>query len=87
MDTIQNLRSQIDIINLDLCRLLIERKKIVEKIGNQKRVLGINVYDRTREALIYEMLKKNYTVDEVKFLEPIFKEIMKMSRDVQLEHK
>ena len=87
MDSINKLRTEIDTINLDLCKLLIERKRIVECIGNEKRNLGINIYDRNRESKIFDMLKQKYSLDEFNYLEPIFKEIIKTSRQVQLEYK
>ena len=86
MDSITKLRAQIDIINLDLCRLLVERKKLAEQIGNEKRKNGIEVYDRNREANIYTNLKQNFTPDEYTYLEPIFKQIISTSRQVQLNY-
>ena len=87
MESITKLRGQIDVINLDLCRLLIERKKLAEQIGHEKRKNGIEVYDRNREANIYTNLQQNFTPDEYNYLEPIFKQIISTSRQVQLDHK
>lgn len=87
METINKLRDQIDVINLDLCRLLVERKKLAEQIGNEKRKNGIEVYDRNREANIYKNLQQNFTPDEYSYLEPIFKQIIVTSRQVQLNYR
>jgi len=83
MESISKLRLEIDEINLQLGRLLIERKKVVERIGQEKRKLGIEVYDRNREMNIFQMLRKHFNQDEYNYLESVFKEVIKKSRQVQ----
>lgn len=84
MESINKLRLEIDEINLQLGRLLIERKKVVECIGQEKHTLGIEVYDRNRETYIFQMLRQHFTQQEYNYLEPIFKEVIKKSRQVQI---
>ena len=83
MESINKLRLEIDEINLQLGRLLIERKKVAERIGQEKRKLGIEVYDRYREINIFQMLRRHFNQDEYNYLESIFQEVIKKSRQVQ----
>ena len=85
MNELQEDREQIDNLNSQIANLLLERKKLSEKIGNKKRKLGIPVYDPWREAVIFEGIKGTYNDSEFNYLNPIFKIIVETSRNVQLE--
>ena len=52
MNELKEARAQIDNLNSQIANLLLERKRISEKIGNKKRQLGIPAYDPRREAVI-----------------------------------
>ena len=81
---IENLRLKINIVNSDIVRLLLSRKSIVEEIGEEKRNINIDVYDPKRETAILDDIKKQCSDKEYEYLEPIFKQLILSSRQVQI---
>ena len=82
MEAIKSLRTEINGVNNEIIRLLIKRNNISKQIGNEKRALGLPVYDPTRETSIYESIKKNHP-ENYKYISSVFEEIIKQSRIIQ----
>jgi len=78
------LREQVDQINLQILKLLNERGKIVQAIGEEKKKQGTNRFDPVRERESLDLLLKHYdgpyTEATIKHL---FKEIFKASLELQ----
>jgi len=84
VETLEQLRQQIDIINLQLLELLNERARIVQEIGKQKRGHGIKSFDPIREREIFDLIEKNNQGPyETKALEHVFKTIFQTSLGLQ----
>ena len=56
---LDQLRKQVDEINLQLLHLLNERGEIVQKIGEQKQVQGTKRFDPVREREVLDMLAEH----------------------------
>jgi chorismate mutase len=79
---IVNIRKDIDNINSQIIQLLLERKKLSHQIGCEKRLIGMSIYDPTREENIYEKIKRDYPYD-FNYLNSIFREIIVQSKLLQ----
>lgn len=81
---IENLRRQIDFVNLQILELLAERGTLVQKIGEIKARLGLDFYDARREAeMLANLIEANpgpYSDDAIR---TIFKEIFRVSLHLQ----
>lgn len=81
---IENLRRQIDKVNLQILELLAERGTLVQKIGETKTRLGLDLYDARREAeMLADLIEANpgpYPDDAIRM---IFKEIFRASLHLQ----
>ncbi len=81
---IQDLRKQIDGINLEILQLLSRRASVVAQIGQRQTELGIKHYDPAREE---EMLKALEAANPGPFpsstIKALFKEIFKASLDLE----
>lgn len=87
--SLEQLRTQLNGINLELLRLLNERAALVKDIGAIKEKQGVPKFDPVREReMLEELVKQNpgpFSDSEIKHL---FKEIFKASLDLQQEdHK
>ena len=82
METIIELRNEINLINQEIIKLILKRNNISLKIGLEKRKLGLPIYDRDRENNIYTNLEAKYP-ENYKNLKPVFEEIIKQSRLLQ----
>jgi len=78
MNELKILRKKIDIINDELKKALIKRKKIVLKIREIKKENNIKTLDKKRENEIFEELEL-----KDKYLIEIFKKIIEESRRIQ----
>jgi chorismate mutase/prephenate dehydratase len=81
-------RKKIDLIDQKLLGLLSQRLRIVQKIGNVKKKMGIKIYDPGREKEVLEKLRlrlesSNKGLLEKKDLEKIFATIIKVCRRSQ----
>ena len=79
-------RTEINKIDKEIVRLLEKRFNIVNEIGNYKRKQGLSIYDETREKQVVEsctsyLENKEYS----KFIDDIYFQIMKCSKDIQQE--
>ncbi len=79
-DRLQELRSQVDVINLQILELLNKRASIVTDIGKVQTELGTSFYDPAREAFMLHNLEKNnkgpFSNETIKAL---FREIFRAS--------
>jgi 3-deoxy-7-phosphoheptulonate synthase / chorismate mutase len=83
-DKLDQLRTRIDDINLELLKLINERAQLVQEIGQVKGGQGVYRYDPVRERRMLDLIKEendgpfdNATIDH------IFKEIFKASLNLQ----
>lgn len=79
-------RTEINKIDKEIVRLLEKRFNIVNEIGNYKRKKGLSIYDEAREKQVVEscisyLENKEYS----KFIDDIYFQIMKCSKDIQQE--
>ncbi len=86
--TLDELRKRIDEINLQMLQLLSERGKLVQEIGKAKEAQGLFKYDPIRERTMLDLIAEyNDGPYETATLQHIFKEIFKMSLDIQQSDK
>ena len=85
-ETIRNLRSEIDGVNLELLELLSRRASLAERIGKEQTSLGLAHYDPVREQ---EMLDALVAANRGPFdhatVKSLFKQVFQAS--MQLENK
>lgn len=83
---LQDLRAQVDVINLQILELLNKRAVLTSQIGRVQAELGTSFYDPQREAFMLEMLERNnkgpFSNETIKAL---FREIFRAS--LALEEK
>jgi 3-deoxy-7-phosphoheptulonate synthase / chorismate mutase len=81
---LDQLRLQLDEVNLKLMDLLNERAKIVQEIGKVKEAQGVNRFDPVRERYMLDMIAANNEGPfETSTLQHIFKEIFKAGLEIQ----
>ncbi|MBE0691328.1 MAG: bifunctional 3-deoxy-7-phosphoheptulonate synthase/chorismate mutase [Anaerolineae bacterium] len=79
-ERIQDLRAQVDVINLQLLELLNQRARVVSEIGKLTQQLGTSFYDAQREAEMLtalEMSNKGPFSNEV--IKALFREVFRAS--------
>lgn len=83
-ERLKELRDQLDVINVDLLKLMTNRAEIVTEIGKVKAKIGTKRFDPVRENQMLEELvglnKGPFSNDTVRYL---FKQIFKASLDLQ----
>ncbi|GEK31810.1 protein AroA(G) [Kurthia zopfii] len=81
---LEELRNQVDDINLEILNLINKRAQLVEEIGKAKEKQGVNRFDPLRERHMLDLIKENnegpLTEGSVSH---IFKEIFKQALDLQ----
>ncbi len=83
---LQELREQVDVINLQILELLNRRAVVVSDIGKVQAQLGTSFYDPQREAyMLTELEKKNQGPFSNEAIKGLFKEIFRAS--MALEEK
>jgi chorismate mutase/prephenate dehydratase len=81
-----NRRKELDLINQKLLTLLNQRLRITLEIGKVKKEMGKKIHDAEREKEILDKLKrKNRGPLREKDLRKIFKTIMKVCRQSQIQ--
>ncbi|MFD1739305.1 bifunctional 3-deoxy-7-phosphoheptulonate synthase/chorismate mutase [Bacillus salitolerans] len=81
---LDQLRLQLDDVNMKLLSLLNERAKIVQEIGKVKETQGVNRFDPVRERYMLDMIATNNEGPfETSTLQHIFKEIFKAGLEIQ----
>lgn len=83
-DTLQDFRVKIEQTDREIVRLLNERAAVSVEIGKAKRAAGRDVYDPSRESLVYRHLETlNDGILSEAALRGIFREILSASRFLQ----
>jgi 3-deoxy-7-phosphoheptulonate synthase / chorismate mutase len=83
---LQELRSQVDVINLQILELLNNRASVVSDIGKVQAQLGTSFYDPQREAFMLEQLERgNKGPFSNETIKALFREIFRAS--MALEEK
>ncbi|GIN39199.1 bifunctional 3-deoxy-7-phosphoheptulonate synthase/chorismate mutase [Heyndrickxia oleronia] len=78
------LRQKVDEINTQLLQLLNERAKVVQEIGQLKKIQGTKRFDPVREREVLDMIaEQNEGPFETTTLQHIFKTIFKASLELQ----
>ena len=80
---IEELREAINEIDDKIINLLNERGEIVQKIGNLKTILDLNVFQPIREKEIIERIKTKSTLLKPMSIEAIWREILSASKLIQ----
>lgn len=84
---LNDLRKQVEDVNLRLLDLINERGRLVEEIGRVKETQGVNRFDPVRERDMLNIIKQyNDGPFENATVEHIFKEIFKAGLDLQQEN-
>jgi chorismate mutase len=88
-DTLLNLRRKIDKVDSDIINLLVERKRIISKIGILKQNYNIPVHQRNRETIIFEeRIKKAVKKGlDANFIRKLFKLIISRAKTEQIRLK
>ncbi|MDF2945415.1 MAG: aroA [Bacillales bacterium] len=82
--SLQELRQQLDEVNLKLLDLLNERGHVVHEIGKVKEIQGIKKYDPVREREMLDLIVANNEGPfDTATLQHIFKEIFKAGLELQ----
>ncbi|RFU68746.1 3-deoxy-7-phosphoheptulonate synthase [Peribacillus saganii] len=81
---LNELRDQLDDINLQLLHLISNRAKVVQEIGKVKEKQGVNRYDPVRERKMLDLIESNNEGPlDVATVKHLFKEIFKAGLDLQ----
>lgn len=81
---LDQLRKQVEDLNLQLLELINQRAELVQKIGRVKETGGVNRFDPVRERSMLNLIKENnHGPFENSTIEHIFKEIFKAGLDLQ----
>src|ERR1700719_4409025 len=81
---LDQLRTRVDELNLELLKLINERAQLVQEIGQVKGGQGVYRYDPVRERKMLDIIKeKNDGPFDNATIEHIFKEIFKAGLDLQ----
>ena len=82
--SLEQLRGQIDEINLEILELLNKRGEIAQEIGKVKGTQGVNRFDPVRERKSLDQILANHNGPfEASTIQHIFKEIFKASLELQ----
>ena len=83
-DILQPFREKIEQTDREIVRLLNERAALSMEIGKAKRAAGLEVYDPSREAMVYRHLETlNEGILSQAALRGVFREILSASRFLQ----
>ena len=84
---IEALRKEINRLNMEIVEKLAERVEAAKQIGDVKKKHGKPVVDKSREAKVYQQIRKlaeSENLDPLK-VEKVFKEIVELCTGVQLK--
>ena len=86
MESLQELREQLDIVDNKIVELFEERMSICEKVGDYKVGTGKKVFDRVREeAKLADVASKVSTEFNKKGVQELYQQLMSMSRKLQYQ--
>jgi len=81
--SLETYRSNIDILDDQIIKLLEKRKTYSKKIGEIKQKHGLSVFFKEREEKILQRLKSNSTKLEYWEIDIIYNSIFRSSRSIQ----
>ena len=82
---LNELRKEIDAVDLELLDVIEKRMAVSRKIGVCKREQGKDILDSARESLKTEALKANAGFESREYIDEIYKTIFEVSRQHQLK--
>ncbi|WP_096189763.1 bifunctional 3-deoxy-7-phosphoheptulonate synthase/chorismate mutase [Evansella halocellulosilytica] len=83
-EQLEELRDQLDNVNLQLVELINERARLAQEIGRVKSAQGLNRFDPVRERKMLDLIAANNQGPfETSTLQHIFKQIFKASLEIQ----
>lgn len=83
-EQLEELRDQLDNVNLQLVELINERARLAQEIGRVKSAQGLNRFDPVRERKMLDLIAANNKGPfETSTLQHIFKQIFKASLEIQ----
>ncbi|UTR11417.1 bifunctional 3-deoxy-7-phosphoheptulonate synthase/chorismate mutase [Evansella sp. LMS18] len=83
-EQLEELRNQLDKVNLQLMELINERASLVKEIGRVKSSQGLNRFDPVRERKMLDLIaEENQGPFETSTLQHLFKQIFKASLELQ----
>ena len=86
LETLQELREQLDVVDDQIVRLFEERMSICEKVGEYKVGAGKKVFDRIREEeKLADVAAKVSTDFNKKGVQELYQQLMSMSRKLQYQ--
>lgn len=86
---LDKLRNKIDKIDDQLFQLLIERAKVSAEVGDVKKTIEKEIFDRQRESAIFKKLQQKcqeYHTD-YEYVKNIWRIILNKSHDIQIHGK
>lgn len=86
---LNELRSKIDVVDLKLLVLLNQRKEISAEIGDIKKRLQKEIFDRNRESIIFKNLEEKCREIQIDFeyIKNIWNVILNKSHEIQIKGK
>ena len=79
---IQNLRTQINLLDEDIADLLKQRLQLVHQVREFKKIEGLPFYCPTREEVVISNVAADSTGLEKEYLETIYKSLLEVTRKV-----
>ena len=84
MENLDELRKEIDLIDTKLVECFERRMKVVTKVAEYKRQMGLNTYDPDREKKVIEKNSAKLLDDELK---PYFEDFMQHTMDISKKYQ
>ncbi len=79
-------RAEIDVIDIEILKLLNDRTRVVERIGQVKREVGLPVYEPRREEEVYRnVTTHNHGPLSADAVKRVFERIIDEMRTIQRE--
>ncbi len=79
-------RAEIDVIDIEILKLLNDRTRVVERIGQVKRLVGLPVYEPRREEEVYlNVTSHNHGPLPADAVKRVFERIIDEMRTIQRE--
>lgn len=83
MQTLDEIRVEIDQIDIELKNLMDRRFEISKKVGENKKITGKAVYDEKREKLILDAIKNDSTLINAEQVAKLYEKLMQISCEIQ----
>lgn len=83
MQTLDEIRVEIDQIDIELKNLMDRRFEISKKVGENKKITGKAVYDEKREKLILDAIKNDSALINAEQVANLYEKLMQISCEIQ----